>query len=461
MKMKKIKLLVLLVVFFLVANVNAQTAYITDNNDSTVTVINVATNTVTNTIRVGYGSRGVSVSLDGSKVYVANYYDNTVSVINTTTNTVVATIPVSAKPLALVVTPDGSKVYVTNDEDSSLTVINTSSNTVSTIIHLGLFPDGAEGVCVSPDGSKVYVTCITNSIIVINTATNTILTTIVYQTQSNFSPNVLAISPDGSKLYVGYCVGNFGSRLYVINTVTNIYTDSIPVNCPMGLCVSPDGSKIYVSNNLDGSVNVINTVTNTVTDTIPLCGGAGISITPDGSKVYAAVGNIVSIINTVTNSVSATIPLSGISATSYGNFISTYTPPCSAIFSLYPDTTTLHHYIAINYATGIPPLHYLWNWGDGNTDTTATPSHTYLDSGIYTICLTITDSTGCTSTFCDSSYHIMRTSNYMVYVNVVAAGINNNISQPFEVKVFPNPANNSITFHSNSQLSILNSQLII
>ena len=92
-------------------NTNAQTAYITNRNDNTVSVINVATNIVSAIITVGSSPGGVSVSPDGSKVYVANYSSNTVSVINTATNTVLTTIAVGTHPVGIIVSPDGSKVY--------------------------------------------------------------------------------------------------------------------------------------------------------------------------------------------------------------------------------------------------------------------------------------------------------------------------------------------------------------
>ena len=90
---KNIFIPILVIISF---SVNAQTAYITNSDDNTVSVINVATNTVTATITVGTDPYGVSVSPDGSKVYVANYSSNTVSVINTATNTVSATITVGS-----------------------------------------------------------------------------------------------------------------------------------------------------------------------------------------------------------------------------------------------------------------------------------------------------------------------------------------------------------------------------
>ncbi|MCS6990735.1 MAG: PKD domain-containing protein [Chitinophagales bacterium] len=38
---------------------------------------------------------------------------------------------------------------------------------------------------------------------------------------------------------------------------------------------------------------------------------------------------------------------------------------------------------------------YFWDFGDGNTSTLADPVHTYQNAGVYTVTLTLTDSTGC------------------------------------------------------------------
>ena len=79
---------------------NAQTAYIPNCGDGTVSVINVATNTIATTIAVGSQPNGVSVNPNGSKVYITNQNSNTVSVINSATNTVTATITVGTEPWA-------------------------------------------------------------------------------------------------------------------------------------------------------------------------------------------------------------------------------------------------------------------------------------------------------------------------------------------------------------------------
>jgi YVTN family beta-propeller protein len=366
-------------------------------------------------IMVGSAPLGVSVSPDGSKVYVADGYDS-VSVINSATNTVTATIIVGAWPNGVSISPDGSKVYVTNEYDETVSVINAATNTVSTTI-TGIHQPC--GVCVSPNGSKVYV--------------------------ANYND----------------------STVNVINSFTNTVTNTIKVGAtPFGMSISPDGSKVYVANGGSNSVSVINTTTNTVSATIIV--GAwpnGISISPDGSKVYVTnfYSNSVSVINTNTNTVTATIAV-GLHPYAFGNFISIYPnindTICSAHYTIVPSSTP-HLYYVTDSITGVPPFKYIWDWGDGTHDTIAYPSHTYNVAGSYTICFTITDSTGCTSTYCNSSY-LSKALSSMIYVNVVPVvptGINE-IGLTGQIKVYPNPATNTITIESpqNAVIEITNIQ---
>lgn len=53
-----------------------------------------------------------------------------------------------------------------------------------------------------------------------------------------------------------------------------------------------------------------------------------------------------------------------------------------------------------NTSTGtVAGTTYLWNFGDAATSTAASPSHTYAAGGTYNVTLTVTNFTGCTSTF--------------------------------------------------------------
>jgi YVTN family beta-propeller protein len=58
-------------------------AYITNNIDGTVSVIDTATNMVMTTLTVGSAPEGVAVTPDGRHAYVANEGSNNVSVIDT------------------------------------------------------------------------------------------------------------------------------------------------------------------------------------------------------------------------------------------------------------------------------------------------------------------------------------------------------------------------------------------
>jgi len=130
---------------------------------------------------------------------------------------------------------------------------------------------------------------------------------------------------------------------------------------------------------------------------------------------------------------------------------------CSANFSLYPDTLILHTYWAVNYSSGASPLHYDWNWGDGSPhDTTTYPSHTYAVGGFYSICLTLTDSTGCTSHYCNTdSLARMDVSNAMVYVNVVSPSGIPDINSANSYSVYPNPVKDELyIMTNNNQASI-------
>ncbi len=136
---------------------------------------------------------------------------------------------------------------------------------------------------------------------------------------------------------------------------------------------------------------------------------------------------------------------------------------CSASFTLAPDSLTSHHYTITPAVTGVAPFTYYWSWGDSTFDTTAYPSHTYADTGLYTICMRITDATGCQSYTCDSSYHILRTQNTMAYVNVlntnITTGINTSETSLAAISIYPNPAHSSIIINANN--NALNQQLII
>ena len=75
-------------------------AYITNASSSSVSVIDIASNSVVATVPVGSFPNGVAVTPDGAFVYVANLISSNVSVIATASNAVVAAVGAGGAPTA-------------------------------------------------------------------------------------------------------------------------------------------------------------------------------------------------------------------------------------------------------------------------------------------------------------------------------------------------------------------------
>ena len=99
--------------------------YVTNSDDNTVTVIDITTNTVIDTITVGIEPFDIAYSPDSQRMYVTNGGDSTVSVINTTTNTVYPTpITVGSAPYGIAYDLISDRMYVANSLDETVSVIN-------------------------------------------------------------------------------------------------------------------------------------------------------------------------------------------------------------------------------------------------------------------------------------------------------------------------------------------------
>lgn len=127
-------------------------------------------------------------------------------------------------------------------------------------------------------------------------------------------------------------------------------------------------------------------------------------------------------------------------------FVAEYTPPCNAYFTLLP-ASSAHTYTLTDYCTGTGKLNYLWTWGDGKADTGAKPTHIYDSAGIYQICVAMTDSLGCSSSFCmPANSYLAKTTADMIYVNVVRGKpthITDQLTQEYGFSVYPNPTNST------------------
>jgi YVTN family beta-propeller protein len=91
----------------------------------------------TYTVKVGNNPASVTALFyNGSYAYVANQADGTVSVVNLTSHTVEATLPVTGHPRTIVSTQSSEeygKVYVASPDSNELTIINAGGTNMNTV----------------------------------------------------------------------------------------------------------------------------------------------------------------------------------------------------------------------------------------------------------------------------------------------------------------------------------------
>ncbi len=269
-------------------------AYVANLNSNNVSVIDIATNTVTNTISVGDKPRSVAITPDGAAAYVTNRESNSVSVIDVATSTVSATVAVGAYPNNVAITPDGTAAYVTNRASNSVSVIDVATNTVISTITVGNVPNR---VAITPDGATAYVTNQgSDNVSVIDVATNTVTTTIAVGN----APSCVAITPDGATVYVAN--RNGPQSIWMIDVATNTVTPpeiSLSGIIPLDIVFSPDGTSLYVTSPFSNTL-AVDVATNTVT-TSGLTNSLFLAFTPDGATAYLLGNNSVLVVDVATN----------------------------------------------------------------------------------------------------------------------------------------------------------------
>ncbi len=320
----KIKVFVLACCLVLLCKISyaAPFAYVGNFNDSTLSIIDIADNTVVATLNVGTNPFGVAVYPDGSKAYVTNLSPpEEVKIISAATHTISGSVPIGNRPAGMAIQPDGSFLYVTSRNNGTVSVIDTATNTVVDTITVGA---GASFAAINPEGTFVYVSnSDANNISVIDTSNNTVVDTLNICT----FPNDLAFNRSGSRLYAvcGVEDEEIDPKFIVLDPLDNsvVATLDLPRG-PEGLAVHPLERDVYVSS--DGDVVVIDAATNTIKTTIGGMeqGAKSLDVNPAGTFLYAisrtsGIG-VVYVIDTQTNTLTDEITV-GAAPVARGRFI--------------------------------------------------------------------------------------------------------------------------------------------
>ena len=133
--------------------------YVVNSKGTSLSVISTATNTVTTTITVGVGTgpSAIAIAPDGLHGYIIA--SNAIQVLDIGTNTITDTISGFSGANNLAITPDGSTVYVGSSGGNTIYIFDTVSKTLIGTVNLNSFTFlGITGLVVLPHQSYLYTT---------------------------------------------------------------------------------------------------------------------------------------------------------------------------------------------------------------------------------------------------------------------------------------------------------------
>jgi YVTN family beta-propeller protein len=204
---------------------------------------------------VAVGSIPTDVSFDaaGAKAFVSNQ-GGSVSVIDVATNTVTQTIPVPDRAFVSRTSPNGSRLYI----GSANGTVYAYEFATGQFVHSVAVGDVPQHLVFSPDGTKLYVSMRDlGRVVEVNLATHAITRTF----QSTYGIQEAVVAPDGSELYVA----NQSGWLEIWSLTTGTRTHQITLgDGPWAMTLSPDRTKLYVGILFDGEVAVVNRTTRVV-----------------------------------------------------------------------------------------------------------------------------------------------------------------------------------------------------
>jgi YVTN family beta-propeller protein len=304
----------------------AERAYVSNEDDGTVTVIDSDRGAAIATIAVGKRPRGLALSPDGRLLYVAlsglpkcpppltdeecarlprDPAADGIAVVDTTKLERVRLLTGVSDPERVAVSRDGHRLYVSEEDVARLAVLDAVRGRLLATVAVGREP---EGVRVSPDGRFVLVTSEEDNTVTIVDAMTLAITA---RASVGSRPRDLAFSPDGRFAYVS---GEADASLWRIAVPAGAPAVELiklrPQVRPMGVALDPGRGRLYLGGGRAGTVAVVSLEGPHLVTEIN-CGGRpwGVALGRGGRLLYSPDGPTgeVAIVDTETLAVTARI----------------------------------------------------------------------------------------------------------------------------------------------------------
>src|SRR5271170_6031325 len=112
----------------------ADTIYVSNEKDDTITVVDGASLEPVKTIPVGQRPRGILLSKDQKSLYICASDSDHIEVLDLASNKVIRTLPSGPDPEFFALDPTGKLLYVANEEDNLVTIVDIERGAVVTEI---------------------------------------------------------------------------------------------------------------------------------------------------------------------------------------------------------------------------------------------------------------------------------------------------------------------------------------
>lgn len=232
-------------------------------------------------VRVGNKPKGVAVSPDGSTAYAVNWAGDTISVVDLATRNVTSTIAVGGVPRWISLTRDGKTGLVTNFRGKSLSVLDLEKNVETSKIygiknprHIAMSADDAMAYVTDREGGKLH-------------AVDMAKKKVIWSVRVGNRPKTVDLSNDGLYAFTA----NYGSNdMSVVRLKDHKVIATVPAGLsPSGLEVAPDGKSVWISNWYDYDVTIVDVAwPKGAQETLP----ADVGEAPPGSRKLFPKGSL-------------------------------------------------------------------------------------------------------------------------------------------------------------------------
>jgi YVTN family beta-propeller protein len=198
----------------------------------------------------------VAVSRDGHRLYVSEEDAGRLAVLDATRGGVLATVPVGREPEGVRVSPNGRWVLVTSEEDNAVTVVDTKSNTIAGKATVGARP---RDLAFSADSRLAYVTGEGDASLwrlVVPAGTPAAE---FFKFRREVRPMGVALDAGRGRLYVG--AGRAGTVAVVSLKGPGLITEVACGGRPWGVALDGSGRRLYSPNGPSGEVAIVDAET--------------------------------------------------------------------------------------------------------------------------------------------------------------------------------------------------------